>query len=213
MLTPQVTPAVPLDWGFSTRFDSPDALPPVRLSQVHGCGVVEATNAVVEGDGIWTTTPGVAIGVRVADCTPILLAGPLPQGKAFAAALHAGWKGAVARILEVGVGRYRALGGDPAELSWALGPCIQPCHFEVGPEVVTAFQGDPAWNQGLVRLGPFGKPHLDLPGLLRAQARQLGLDPPKDGSVNLCTVCQPDLLWSYRRGDVKARQWGWVRLR
>ncbi len=213
MLRPQTTPLVALEWGFSTRADAPGSLPPVRLSQVHGCGVVEARNAILEGDGIWTTTPGVAIGVRVADCAPILLAGPLPGGKAFAAALHAGWRGAVARILSGGVDRYRALGGDPAQLAWAVGPCLQVCHFEVGPEVVAAFQRDPAWHARLVRMGPAGKPHLDLPGLLRAQGHELGLDPRQDGSVNLCTVCQPELLWSYRRGDVKARQWGWVRLR
>ena len=212
MLRPQVAPPVPLDWGFSTRFDAEADLPPVRLSQVHGCGVVEATDAVQEGDGIWTTTPGVTVGVRVADCAPILLAGPLPGGRAFAAALHAGWRGAVARILAVGLDRYRALGGAPADLAWAVGPCIGPCHFEVGPEVVAAFQADPAWHKGLARTGPSGKPHLDLPGLIRAQAHQLGLDPLKDGSVPLCTLCQPELLWSYRRGDVKARQWGWVRL-
>lgn len=213
MLRPQVQPAVPLDWGFSTRLDEEAELPPVRLSQVHGCGVVEAVEAVQEGDGIWTTTPGVTAGVRVADCAPILLAGPLPGGRGFAAALHAGWRGAVARILTVGLDRYRALGGTPTDLAWSLGPCIGPCHFEVGPEVVAAFQADPAWHEGLVRTGASGKPHLDLPGLIRAQAHQLGLDPLKDGSVNLCTVCQPELLWSYRRGDVKARQWGWVRLR
>lgn len=212
MLHPQVAPPLPLTWGFSTRHDAEADLPPVRLSQVHGCGVVEAVDAVQEADGIWTTTPGVTVGVRVADCTPVLLAGPLPEGRAFAAALHAGWKGAVARILAVGVDRYQALGGRPGDLAWALGPCIQRCHFEVGPEVVEAFQADPAWHGGLVHPGPAGKPHLDLPGLLRAQAAQLGLDPTKDGSVNLCTMCQPELLWSYRRGDVKARQWGWVRL-
>ncbi|HJV21070.1 MAG TPA: laccase domain-containing protein [Holophagaceae bacterium] len=94
--------------------------------------------------------------------------------------------------------------GIPALISVHL--CSSPAGF------LSAFQADPAWHDGLVRTGPAGKPHLDLPGLLRAQARQLGLDPLKDGSVNLCTVCQPDLLWSYRRGDVKARQWGWVRL-
>ena len=213
MLHPQVAPPLPLDWGFSTRFDAEAGLPPVRLSQVHGCGVVEAAEAVQEGDGIWTTTPGVTVGVRVADCAPILLAGPLPGGRSFAAALHAGWRGAVARILTVGVDRYRTLGGTPADLAWAIGPCIGPCHFEVGPEVVAAFQADPAWHAGLIRTGPLAKPHLDLAGLLRAQALGLGLDPAKDGSVPLCTVCQPDLLWSYRRGDVKARQWGWVRLR
>ena len=62
--------------------------------------------------------------------------------------------------------------------------------------------------------GPRGRPHLDLHGLLRAQALELGLDPARDGSLALCTVCHPELLYSYRRGDQPPalRQWGWVRI-
>jgi hypothetical protein len=212
MLRPQVEPPFPLAWGFSTRQDETD-LPPVRLSQVHGCGVVEASDAVVEGDGLWTTTPGVRIGVRVADCVPILLAGPLPQGRQWIAALHAGWRGATAGILRRGVKLFKDQGGAPRDLVWALGPAIQVCHFEVGPEVIEAAKADPAWRDDLQRMGPKGKPHLDLHGFLKAQGADLGLDPAKDGSVGLCTLCQRDLLHSYRGGDTKARQWGWVELR
>lgn len=212
MLLPQIPPPFPLAWGFSTRADGAESLPPVRLSQVHGCGVVEAGEAVLEGDGVWTTRPGVRIGVRVADCVPILLAGPLPDGRAFVAALHAGWRGATQGILRRGVAIFNELGGSPADLTWALGPAIQACHFEVGPEVIAAAQSDPAWHARLERQGPKGKPHLDLHGFLKAQAIDLGLHPHRDGSVNLCTLCQRDLLFSYRGGDVSARQWGWVEI-
>lgn len=212
MLTPQVTLPFPLRWGFSTKADAAAALPPARLSQVHGCGVMEASAAVQEGDGIWTTTPGVPIGVRVADCVPVLLAGRLGDGRPWVSALHAGWRGAVGGILRVGVARFRTLGGEPGHLTWAFGPCIQPCHFEVGAEVVEAARGDAAWQEGLTHPGPAGKSHLDLHGLLRAQALDLGLDPSKNGSLALCTVCQRDLLWSYRCGDTTDRQWGWVEI-
>lgn len=211
MLVPQIPPPFPLRWGFSTRFDDPAALPPVRLSQVHGCGVVEAGEGVVEGDGVWTTRPGVPIGVQVADCVPILLAG-LVQGRPWIAALHAGWRGATAGILRRGVAVFRAQGGQAGDLVWALGPAIQACHFEVGPEVLDVARQDPAWFEGLLRPGPRGRPHLDLHGFLRAQALDLGLDPAKDGSLPLCTLCQRELLWSYRAGDVAARQWGWIDL-
>lgn len=212
MLVPQTTPPFPLAWGFSTKLDDPGALPVARLSQVHGCGVVEAGDAVKEADGAWTMEPGRRIGVRVADCVPILLAGPLKDGSPWAAALHAGWRGATGGILRRGVAAFRALGGDPAALAFAFGPAIQPCHFEVGEEVIAAAQADPAWNETLRREGPRGKAHLDLHGFLRAQAADLGLDPSRDGSIPLCTVCQADLLWSYRRGDTTARQWGWVEI-
>jgi YfiH family protein len=211
LLAPQIAPPFPLRWGFSTRLDAPPDLPPVRLSQVHGCGIIEAADAVVEGDGLWTMRPGLRIGVRVADCVPILLAGTI-QGQPWIAALHAGWRGAVAGILRQGVARFADLGGEATELTWALGPAIQRCHFEVGPEVVEAASKDPVWHDLLATEGPRGNQHLDLHAFLGAQAMDLGLDPAKDGSLNLCTVCQEDLLWSYRRGDREQRQWGWIEL-
>ena len=222
MLKPAVAPPFPLDWGFSTRADAPALLPPVRLQQVHGDLVVPAAERAGPGpadaplpcaDGIWTRTPGQAIGVRVADCVPVLLAGALPDGP-WVAALHAGWRGTVAGILRRGVAVFTAMGGRPGDLVWALGPAIQVCHFEVGEEVLAAARQDPAWRDGLAVPGPRGRPHLDLHGLLRAQALELGLDPARDGSVALCTVCHPELLYSYRRGDQQPmlRQWGWIRI-
>ena len=212
MLVPQTAPPFPLTWGFSTKLDEAGSLPKPQLSQVHGCGVVEATGAVQEADGIWTTQPGLRIGVRVADCVPILLAGLLGDGRPWVSALHAGWRGAVGGILRRGVKTYQDLGGDPSRLAFAFGPAIQACHFEVGEEVITAAKADVAWQDSLRSEGPRGKPHLDLHGFLRAQALDLGLDLAKDGSIPLCTMCQTDLLWSYRRGDTKARQWGWVEI-
>ena len=220
VLTPGIRPPFPLSWGFSTRLDPLEGLPPRRLNQIHRCGVVEASGQVVDADGLWTTTPGVRIGVRVADCVPVLLAGPLPEGTPWVAALHAGWRGATGHgdpnpgggILRRGVARYRALGGHPVDLAWAFGPAILACHFEVGPEVIEAARQDPAWREGLCHEGPTGKPHLDLHGFLRAQALDLGLDPGQEGSVALCTVCRPDLLYSYRRGETTGRQWGWIEI-
>lgn len=212
MLQPQVPPPFSLKWGFSTRLDPPSDLPPVRLNQVHRCGIVEASGAVQEGDGIWTMEPGMRIGVRVADCVPILLAGWLPGQRPWVAALHAGWRGAVAGILRRGIEGFQALGGRPEQLTWALGPAIQKCHFEVGPEVIAAARLDPAFHDDLVEQPNSGKPHFDLNSFLKSQAMDLGLDPVRDGSVSLCTVCRPDLLCSYRRGDASDRQWGWIEI-
>ncbi len=219
MLVPSVPPPFPLRWGFSTRLDGQDAVPQARLSQVHGCGVVQASGAAPEADGIWTSEPGLRIGVRVADCVPILLAGPLPDGRPWIAALHAGWRGATGvaeapggGILRRAVALYRDQGGDSGHLAWALGPAILACHFEVGEEVIDAARRDPAWHEALRHPGAQGRPHLDLHGFLKAQAADLGLAPEKDGTVALCTVCRPDLLWSWRRGDKTGRQWGWAEI-
>jgi hypothetical protein len=215
MLIPELPTPFPLSWGFSTRKDPDAALPPIRLKQIHGCEVVEAGTAIQHADGLWTRTPGLAIGVRVADCVPVLLAGPIhgPGGsQPWAAALHAGWRGTVGGILRRGVALYVEQGGQPGDLVWALGPAIQKCHFEVGEEVLAAARRDPAWREGLAEPGPRGRPHLDLHGLLRAQAQDLGLDPLKGWSEPLCTYCSEDLLESYRRGDRHGRQWGWVEI-
>lgn len=220
MLTPSVPPPFPLAWGFSTKQDPAQPFPLLSLKQVHGTEVHEAEGELPEGDGLWTTRVRCRIGVRTADCVPVLLAG-LAGSRPWVAALHAGWRSAVGGngsgdtpgILRVCVGVFRELGGDPGTLSWALGPSIQKCHFEVGEEVVAAARKDPAWHDGLVAAGPRGRAHLDLQGFLRAQAADLGLDPAKDGSVNLCTVCETDLLWSYRRNDWEdGHQWGWIEI-
>ena len=212
MLLPTCPPPFPLAWGFSTRLDDDASLPPVRLRQVHGCEVVAASEAIQAADGLWTRQPGLAIGVRVADCVPILLAG-LAQGQPWVAALHAGWRGAVAGILRRGVEVFLAQGGLPGDLAWALGPAILKCHFEVGEEVLEAARKDPTWTGELTQPGPRGRPHLDLHGFLRGQALAMGLDPERDGSVARCTRCEPDLLCSYRGGDATDRQWGWVAIK
>ena len=211
MLAPKVPAPFPLRWGFTTRLDGPELAPPMRLRQIHGCQIHQATGDVQDGDGLWTQEQGLPIGVRVADCVPILLAG-MAEGGPWAAALHAGWRGAVAGILRRGVAIFVERGGHPEDLAWALGPCIRKCHFEVGPEVLETVRRDPAWEEALAEPRAEGKFHFDLPGFLRAQALALGLDPARDGSVSLCTVCEPELLFSYRRGDTEGRQWGFVEI-
>jgi len=219
MLTPTVPPPFPLAWGFTTKADplpSPDLR---RLRQVHGTDVWEAADGLRDGDGLWTTRQRYRIGVRTADCVPVLLAGRA-GGTPWIAALHAGWRSAVGGngtgdtpgILRVCVELFRSRGGKPEELVWALGPSIQKCHFEVGEEVIAAAAKDPAWEDGLRSPGPRGRPHLDLQGLLRRQALHLGLASGRDGSIDRCTYCEPDLLWSYRRDDWEDHHWGWIEI-
>ena len=218
MLNPSVQPDFPLAWGFSTRLDAAGTLPQRRMNQIHGTRIVEASDQIQDADGLWTQQPGLRIGVRVADCVPVLLAGRVGH-RTWIAALHAGWRGAVGAsegrepgILRLSVQRFLDIGGRPESLFWAFGPSIQRCHFEVGPEVIEAARRDPAWHDNLAQMGPHGRPHLDLHGFLRAQAHHLGLDPARNGSVPRCTVCEPEILYSFRRGDQEGRQWGWIEI-
>ena len=211
MLIPEVSAPFPMRWGFTTRYDPPELNPPQRLRQVHGADIHQAASELQVGDGLWTMDRRMAIGVRVADCVPVLLAGTTPQGP-WIAALHAGWRGAVAGILRRGVALFQGQGGNPWELAWALGPGIRKCHFEVGIEVIEAARRDPAWGPELAAARSEGKYHLDLHGFLQNQARDLGLDPAKDGSVLRCTRCEREQFYSYRGGDLEGRQWGWIEI-
>lgn len=215
MLQPKIQASFPLSWGFSTRLDDLTFQRPMGLCQVHGsrvlCADALTAEKAEEADGLWTMTSGLRIGVRVADCVPILLSG-LAHGRPWVAALHGGWRGVVDGILAQGVRAFEAQGGHAEDLHYAFGPSIQACCFEVGPEVVEAASQDPAWHSELAFFQDNGKAMLDLHGLLRAQARALGLSQDKDGSLPICTKCHPELLYSYRRGDLKARQWGWAEI-
>src|SRR5208283_297407 len=99
---------------------------------------VPATNPPA-GDGLMTAESGILLTIRIADCLPLLLVDPQRR---VVAAIHAGWRGALARVMEKAVGDMRRVfGSDPQALIAALGPSIRACCYEVGEEVVEAFHG------------------------------------------------------------------------
>lgn len=215
MLRPDIELPFECSWGFTTRQDEPLTFRPLGLCQVHGPRVICAHeykgDPPENADGLWTMKSGQLIGVRVADCVPILLAG-LAQGRPWVAALHGGWRGVVKGILREGVRAFIDQGGKSSDLYYAFGPSIQACCFEVGPEVVAECQKDLAFDPSLAKIQADGKAMLDLHGFLRRQALAEGLASGKDGSIKLCTKCHPGTFYSYRGGDREARQWGWVQL-
>ena len=95
-----------------------------------------------QADIILTDDPSIAIGVRVADCAPVLL---LDRRRGAVAAAHAGWRGTAARVSEAAVEALRSeFGSHPADLIAAIGPCLGACCGEVGPDVINAFRADGA---------------------------------------------------------------------
>lgn len=203
---------------------------PVWLRQVHGNRVPRVTLAdartslaqPLTADGSWTTEPGVACTVMVADCLPVLLAAP--EGRAVAA-LHAGWRGlsgtgdgmAGRGVLEIGVAHLcEGAGCEPRDVQAWLGPCIGPRAFEVGADVLQGFGVDPA--QAHPRFTPVtahgGKaasglrPPLkwwgDLAGLAADRLRGLGLTRISGGEG--CTVSDASRFFSFRRDGVTGRQ-------
>ncbi|MAQ16542.1 MAG: multicopper polyphenol oxidase [Sandaracinus sp.] len=174
-----------------------------ELSQVHGRRVREAEPgedpALVrqeEGDGLFARRAGLAVGIRVADCMPVLLAHPRSGD---VAAVHAGWRGVEQRIVTAAV---EALGHPPAELLVAIGPHIRQARFEVGEEVaerLAAVAGD--GPQVVDRSG--AKPHVDLTTIVRRELAGAGVTQVDD--VGGCTHADPARFFSYRREGTTGR--------
>lgn len=169
-----------------------------ELSQVHGNHLREVERLEVPkvvreeaGDGLIARAPGVAVGVRTADCVPLLMADPSTGA---VAAVHAGWRGVEKRIVTKAV---RALTDAPRDLLVAIGPHIRVASFEVGDEVVELLSGATSEPTSSFVDGTRAKPHVDLAVVVLAQLREVGVEfvdvLPGD------TFAEPERFFSYRR--------------
>ncbi len=180
------------------------ALPaaPVWLDQVHGTRVHAVTaapaadGAPVPGtDAACTTRPGVVLAVMSADCLPVLVC---DAGGVVIGAAHAGWRGLASGVVENLVAAMRASAPVAQGLRAWLGPAIGPAAFEVGDEVLAAFEAhDPAARQCFVPGAARGKWMADLFGLARQRLHQAGVASVAGGGQ--CTVGDPTRYYSYRR--------------
>jgi YfiH family protein len=146
-------------------------------------------------DAIVTRVPGLAIGVSTADCGPLLLA---DAQSGVIGATHAGWRGALAGVIEATVAAMEMLGANRRHITSALGPLIRQPNYEVGPEVVERFVAADSASER------FFKPSLrashamfDLAGYIESRVRDAGIADYED--LGLCTYAEPDRFFSYRR--------------
>jgi hypothetical protein len=145
-----------------------------------------------EGDALVTDEIRKSIGIRTADCVPILL---LDCRTRAVAAVHAGWRGTAAQLI---VSTLEAMRHDfrtaPTDIYAAIGPCIRACCYEVGPEVEGQFASFfPEWGQGT------GKRKLDLAEANRRHMRAAGVNPGRVFDCGLCTCCETAQFFSFRR--------------
>ncbi|MFH1465996.1 MAG: polyphenol oxidase family protein [Pseudomonadota bacterium] len=174
------------------------------LDQVHGARVhVLAPGGprwpVGPGDALVSTLPGAVVYVRVADCVPILIAGP--RG---VAAIHAGWRGTVAGVIQAAVAALRvATGHAPGELRAAMGPAIGPCCFEVGPEVVAGLEAH-APRELFLHPRPGQRPAVDLRAVCRHIIEELGIGQVEE--IGPCTRCDRRFHSWRRDGPAAGRQ-------
>jgi YfiH family protein len=147
--------------------------------------------AVLEGDGLITDVPGVLLGVGTADCVPVLV---VDVKRRVVAALHAGWRGTVARIVERGVAMMTEEFGSRAEdLVAAVGPSIGACCYTVGEEVRAEFGAQFGYAEGLFKSGMNdGGIRLDLWEANRRQLLDVGLGETRITVVGECTACARD---------------------
>jgi len=130
--------------AFTARRESTLPYPVIQGHQVHGAEIAvidrpDLTREDLEGfDAFVCALPHVAIGVRTADCVPVFLYDPVRR---VVAAVHAGWKGTVLKIVQKTVSLMeRQFGSFPSNLRAAIGPAIGPDSFQVGEEVTTKFK-------------------------------------------------------------------------
>jgi YfiH family protein len=165
-----------------------------RLAQVHGATVLAArAGRCGEGDALTGEAPGLALEIATADCVPVLLVGARRLG-----AVHAGWRGIAAGVVTAAVA---AMGGDAPTSAW-IGPSIGPCCYEVDEPVADAVAAAAPGAPVVARRSGRGRPVLDLVAAVEAQLADAGV--ARIESVDVCTRCRPEWLWSYRRDGAGA---------
>lgn len=177
------------------------ALPgePVWLQQVHGTLTVDAENAPKNAlaDAAVARSPGVVCAVMTADCLPVLLS---DRAGRVVAAVHAGWRGLQAGVIESAVARMAVAG--PELLAW-LGPAIGPAHFEVGDEVRAAFCRHDLGAADHFLPSQDGRWLANLAGLATRRLHALGVTAVYGGRE--CTHTDAGRYFSYRREGVTGR--------
>ena len=212
--------------------------PVVTVTQIHSAIIHRVEQEAVpplKGDGLVTGKPGMLLGIKIADCLPVLVADP--ERRAIGV-FHAGWRGTAQRIVEKGVGEMRKhFGSDPAKLLAAIGPGIGCCCYEIGDEVEREFESQFAYWQQLFenvfdsrslharypllflnqRAPGHGDPalsrHLNLVKANLLQLRDAGVAGENISNLGLCTSCRTDLFFSYRKEQVAGRMMAVVGIR
>jgi polyphenol oxidase len=180
-----------IDHGFGTRDDALPQQNMASLKQIHSAvvWVAEQPGCVGEGDALVTGQTGVPVSIRTADCYPILLADVRNRT---VAAVHAGWRGTAARIVDRTIQQMHARFGTEARDLWvAIGPGIGSCCYEVGAEVARQF--------GLEAAG-----RIDLAEMNHQQLVQAGVAEGHIEVLGGCTKCDGQRFHSFRRDQERA---------
>lgn len=193
------------------RFVAAAGLDPDRVAttvQVHGTDVVRVDappDRPIEADGLVTGVPGLALLLKAADCSLVVVADPVHRAIGLC---HAGWRGAAAGVVENLVRALaRHFGSKPRDLLAAVGPTIGVARYAVGAEVIYAFRRRVPWAEEHASTID-GKLHFDVAGANARALKECGI--PAVEVAGLCTHERGDLLFSYRRQGKGAGHHGLV---
>ena len=176
----------------------------LSVKQVHGTEALVVDRALIPADrftGGWdavvTNQPGIMVAVRTADCVPVLMH---DSKRGVVAAIHAGWRGAVAGIVPNTLALLHSrFGSRPDQVRVSIGPSAGVCCYEVDEPVLQNLRRECGSWEKVVKSRRNGNAHLDLKALVKEQALGAGVTPHAITTVNLCTICHEELFFSYRR--------------
>ncbi|MGD9508769.1 MAG: peptidoglycan editing factor PgeF [Geminicoccaceae bacterium] len=177
----------------------------VTARQVHGVNAIAVAQPwdnwlAPEADALVTDRPALLLGVLTADCGPVLLADP---DAGVIGAAHAGWKGALTGVIEEVVAAMGRLGARSERITAALGPCIGPASYEVGPEFLERFvTHDPDCRRHFDQRA--ARPRFDLRGFIGARLLAAGV-----GRIELLdhdTCAEGELFFSFRRSTLRREE-------
>jgi hypothetical protein len=172
----------------------------VTLYQIHGASAVTVAtawelNEPPQADGMATNIPGIALGILTADCAPVLFADS--RAKVIGAA-HAGWKGALAGVIESTLRAMEELGAERARIAAAIGPCISQPNYEVGPEFRARFMdNDPGFARFFAPSAKADHWRFDLKGFVALRLDDAGLE--NVARFPACTYAHEGDFFSFRR--------------
>jgi len=165
-------------------------------------GIVKSDQEIFpDTDALITNIPGICIGVRTADCVPILLYDPVQKA---VAAIHSGWKSTIREISKHTIERMNEeFGTRPETLIAGIGPSIGPEVYEVGPEVIEQFQNHFSFDNYINPIKNSNKGLLNLWKINHQILIDSGIPEKQIEIAEMCTYLNPDLFYSARRDGVK----------
>lgn len=172
----------------------------LTLYQIHSPKPVVVTEPweigrAPQADAMVTSRPGLALGILTADCAPVLLADA--EAKVIGAA-HAGWKGALAGVIESAIAAMESLGANRQRIAAAVGPCISQANYEVGPEFESRFRdADPGHARHFAPSNAANHWRFDLSGYVAERLQASHVENIE--TIPACTYAREEDFFSFRR--------------